>query len=157
MTDPDRARLVRRLATGPGSIARAARAAAAAEGIRPLPPGEWDARQVVGHLVATEREVFQARLEQLAAGATPHWSWVEPGVPDDPDVATLEVALATLADARAATLARLTGLDDAGWERSGVHATLGVLDVTRLLQVAADHDDDHRHGLLVRASGQETL
>lgn len=157
MTDPDRTRLVRRLVAGPGSIAAAAREAATADGERPLPPGEWDARQVVGHLVATEREVFQARLDQLAVGGEPHWSWVEPGVPDDPDVATLEIALATLADARTATLARLAALDEAGWQRSGVHATLGVLDVTRLLQVAADHDDDHRHGLLVRASGQETL
>lgn len=157
MTDPDRTRLLRRLATGPASIATAAGQAAAVERARPLPSGEWDARQVVGHLVATEREVFQARLDQLAAGGSPHWSWVEPGVPDDPDVATLEVALATFAETRAATLARLASLDEAGWQHSGIHATLGVLDVTRLLEVAANHDDDHRHGLLVRAGGLETL
>jgi hypothetical protein len=37
----------------------------------------------------------------------------------------------------------LTALDEAGWARSGTHATYGALDVAGLLRVAADHDDDH--------------
>jgi hypothetical protein len=44
---------------------------------------------------------------------------------------------------RAATVARLDALDAAGWARTGRHATYGVLDVTALLRIALDHDEEH--------------
>ncbi len=95
------------------------------------------------HLVAVESEVFQARLDDVAARSDPHWSWVEPGTAEAPDGATLEDAIARFGAGREATLRRVAGLDEAGWSRSGTHDTYGVLDVGGLLRLAHDHDLEH--------------
>jgi hypothetical protein len=51
--------------------------------------------------------------------------------------------VAAFAAARAATVATVRALDDAGWARFGTHATYGVLDVEGLLARAIDHDHEH--------------
>lgn len=136
-----------------GALARAvARAVAAREAVSGPPAGEWTARDVVAHLVAVERVVWQARLDTLGPGRSePHWSWIEPGPVDEPAAASLDGALAVFGAERAATLARLAALDEAGWTRAGIHATYGRLDVAGLLHVAADHDDEHLAALENRA------
>jgi hypothetical protein len=55
----DRAALVARLNAGPARIAVVARAAEAV-------PGEWTPREVVGHLVAVETEVWRLAARALA-------------------------------------------------------------------------------------------
>jgi hypothetical protein len=40
-------------------------------------------------------------------------------------------------------MATLDALDEAGWARTGTHATFGVLDVAGLMVRAIDHDDEH--------------
>lgn len=143
---------VERLAAFPARLAGAARQVESAEPGGPA-AGEWSAREVVGHLVAVEAAVWQARLDQLAADpAEPAWSWWEPAPVTDPAAATLEGALGLFAAAREATLARVTALDEGGWARTGLHATYGRLDVVALLGVAADHDDEHLAGLAGRVS-----
>ena len=142
----DRRALVARMTAFPQRLAEAARAFAPHEA--GVPPGEWTAREVVGHLVSVERRVWQARLDTLAASpAEPAWTWTEPEPADDPEAATLDGALGLFAAARAATLHRLAGLDEAGWARTGVHATYGRQDVAGLIAIAADHDDEHLAGL----------
>jgi hypothetical protein len=147
-----RRRLIAQLREAPGAIAAIARATAAL-----APPvaatdsaGEWSVRQVVAHLALVEAVVWQARLDQLAGaapGEPPRWSWTEPGTSDDGVLATLETALAAFAERRAATLARVDALDEAGWRRAGIHATYGRLDVAGLLRVITDHDAEHRASL----------
>ena len=164
MTDTDDARreLLERLAAGPARIASVARRVAEAESESRgtasggtasggTASGEWTARDVVAHLAAVETVVFQARLDQLAAGEDPVWAWTEPGPLDAQEAAALEGALEVFAARRAATVARVTGLDEAGWARSGTHATYGRLDVVGLLGVVVDHDDEHLAGLVARA------
>jgi hypothetical protein len=143
----DRAALVSRLASAP------ARVAAAAPAAHP-DPGEWAAREVVGHLVAVETAVWQARLDQLSTIDGPAWTWTEPGVSSDPRAATLDGALARFAALRAATVARVRQLDEGGWSRTGVHATFGRLDVAGLLRVAVAHDDEHLAALEASAVGR---
>lgn len=144
---PEREEILARLTMFPGRLAEMARRVAAADDAVGGPPqGEWSARENVAHLVAVERAVWHARLDGLStlpSGEAAAWSWVEPGPADEPDVATLESALALFARERASTLARLDALDEAGWARTGVHATYGRLDVVGLLALAADHDDEH--------------
>ena len=141
--------LVERFASFPGRLAEAARAA---DG-QPVPAGEWTPELVVRHLIAVEGEVWRARLAELAAGGEPRWSWVEPepalAFPD----ASLDDVLDVLAGLREGTVGflRVFDLDDVGWDRAGVHATYGRLDVAGLLRLAIDHDEEHLAGLL--ASG----
>jgi len=134
--------LVRELAAIPARLAETAHRAP------PPPPGEWSPREVVCHLVAVEAEVWHARLDALWESASePHWPWVEPRPWDGDGSETLDGALAAFATRRSATLDRLARLDDAGWRRTGVHATYGRIDVGRLIEIASDHDREHLDSL----------
>ncbi len=150
----ERVELLERLASAPDRVGRTARGRAASdEAAGGPPPGEWTAREAVAHLVSVEIAVWQARLDSLDAGGTPVWTWTEPGPATDPEAATLEGALGLFAVLRAGTVARVAVLDEAGWERAGIHATYGRLDVAGLLGVVVDHDDEHLAGLEVPAGG----
>ena len=139
----DRAELLAALAAFPERLSDAARAAAT----RPTPAGEWGPPEVVRHLIAVEVEVHQARLADLATTDDPRWSWAEPEPwPGEPDL-TLDQLLQRFAHLRAETLASVEAFDDAGWARTGTHATLGVWDVAGLLANAREHDETHRGGL----------
>ena len=139
MTDDRRADLRRRLAEVPDRLAVAARAAAD----RPVPSGEWTPAEVVRHLIAVEEEVWYVRLRQLVTEDRPRWPWAEPdrwlGAPN----ASLDDLLAIYAGDRGATIEILDALGEAGWARTGEHATYGVLDVAGLMDRAIDHDDEH--------------
>ena len=120
--------------------------ARAADG-RPTPAGEWGPSEVARHLVAVEREVWQARFAQIAVEDDPHWGWTEPGFEPSLEGASLDEILVAFEARRTATAATVRTLDDAGWQRFGTHATYGVLDVAGLLDLAIDHDEDHLEGL----------
>ncbi len=146
------AEVVARLGALPALMGAVARSVVAREAVSGPPAGEWTARDVVAHLVAVERDVWQARLDLLGPGrAEPQWSWTEPGPVDEPAAASLEGALAVFGAERSATLARIAVLDEAGWARAGIHATYGRLDVAGLLGVAANHDAEHLAALEARA------
>lgn len=138
-----RAELIATFASAPDRFALAALAAAH----RPTGDGEWGPTEVVRHLVAVERVVWHVRFAQLAVEDDPHWDWTEPGPAADLDGATLDAVLAAFAGVRAETMALIDAMDDAGWARSGTHATYGVLDVAGLLRVANDHDAEHLRGI----------
>jgi hypothetical protein len=135
--------LVTAFAGVPRRVASAARAAAD----RPVPAGEWGPAEIVRHLIAVEDEVWRARLARVAVEDDPHWAWTEPGPAPGYDGAALDDILEAFAAARATTVATLEALDDAGWARSGVHATYGVLDVEGLIRLAVDHDEEHLAGI----------
>ena len=139
----DRAELVAALTAFPDRLGSAVHAAAA----RPAPAGEWGPVEVVRHLIAVETDVHQARLADLATLDDPRWDWAEPGPwPDEPEL-TLDGVLQRFASLRAATVATVTGLDHAGWARTGTHSRLGVWDVAGLLANAVAHDEEHLAGL----------
>jgi hypothetical protein len=139
----NRAALVSAFASFPGHLAKASRDAAPDA----IAPGEWGPTEVVRHLVAVESQVWQSRLAEVAAESDPYWPWTEPGLADGFAGESLETVLAVFEAARATTEATLLALDDAGWIRSGTHATYGVLDVEGLLRIAMDHDASHLEGL----------
>jgi hypothetical protein len=139
----DREALLEAFAAFPQRLGSAARAAADV----PVAAGEWGPAEVTRHLVAVEREVWQARLTQVALEDDPHWGWTEPGPEPDLQGASLDTILAAFGAARARTHAMVTALDEDGWRRSGTHATYGVLDVAGLLGLAIDHDGEHLEGI----------
>ena len=126
------------------------RDAAASADPRPTEPGGWSAQQVVLHLVAVELQVFQIRLGDLGERAEPHWTWVEPGPVEPRPGETLDGSVDRFAAARSATLEAVASLDEATWKRTGLHDTLGRLDVAGLLALAASHDQEHIAGLVER-------
>jgi hypothetical protein len=135
----DRADIVGRLAAIPDRLAEAARSAVG----RPVPDGEWGPPEVVRHLIAVEDVVWHSRLRQLAAADRPTWPWVEPKPwPGDPG-ATLDELLATYEARRRETVAIVDGFDEETWNRTGIHATWGEIDVAALIVRALDHDDEH--------------
>jgi hypothetical protein len=142
-----RAERLEAFASFPGRLDQAARAA---EG-SPVAAGEWGPHEAVRHLVAVEREVWQARLAQVASEDDPQWGWTEPG--PEPGLAgeSLDAILEAFAAARSRTIETFRALDDAGWRRFGTHATYGRLDVAGLLDLAVDHDREHVDGIAGRA------
>ena len=141
----NQAELVDAFAAFPGRLAAAAKARAAEW--RPIPDGEWGPNEAVRHLIAVEREVWQARLARLAKEDDPHWTWTEPGpAPGLEDASLLEI-LTVFAKRRAKSVATVQALDEAGWARFGTHATYGRLDVAGLLRLAIDHDEEHLAGI----------
>ena len=135
--------LVTALAGYPHRLANAAHDAAT----RPTVDGEWTPAEVVRHLIAVETGVHQARLLDIAIDDGPRWDWTEPRPwPGEPDL-DLEGVLERFAAMRAVTVATVKALDGGGWARAGIHATYGRLDVSGLLRLAIDHDEDHLRGL----------
>ena len=138
-----RMELVERFDAFPDRVDSAARDAAR----RPPIPGEWTPEQVIRHLIAVETIVHQARLTDVVVHDRPAWSWAEPGPwMGEPDL-DLDGVLARFAALRAATVATVRAMDADGWDRSGLHATYGTLDVAGLLTLATDHDAEHLRGL----------
>ncbi len=152
--DAGRATLLAALSAAPGRLGEMAFGAAAVDADA---DEAWSPAEVVRHLIACERDVFQGRLAQLAAdGNEPHWPWVEPG-PDEASAGRpLGELLAAFSAARAETLARAAALDETGWARAGIHAALGRLDVAGLLGVVREHDEDHLADLASRRDSPRT-
>jgi DinB family protein len=142
-TAADRVEVRRRLAAVPERLTDGARSAVG----RPVPAGEWGPPEVIRHLIAVEAEVWHTRLSQLEAAEKPAWPWVEPAPWAGDPGATLDDLLGVFAERREQTVAILDGLDEAGWGRTGLHATWGELDVVNLMTRAVDHDDEHVAGL----------
>jgi hypothetical protein len=141
----ERAALVATFAAFPGRLAAASKARAAEW--RPIPDDEWGPNETVRHLIAVEHEVWRARLARLAKEDDPHWTWTEPGLAPGLDDASLLEILTVFARRRARSVATIRALDEAGWTRSGTHATYGRLDVAGLLRLAIDHDEEHLAGI----------
>ena len=64
---------------------------------QPAPAGGWGPAEVVRHLIAVEREVWQARLAQLAVEDDVRWTWIEPGLDLGLEGAPLDAIVARFA------------------------------------------------------------
>jgi hypothetical protein len=98
---------------------------------------------VVRHLIAVEGVVWVARLTSIRDENEPRWSWTEPGPEPGLEDTALDDLLGRFGDARARTVALLDSFDEATWNRTGLHATYGRLDVEALLRIATEHDAEH--------------
>jgi hypothetical protein len=107
-------------------------------------PGKWSVKELVGHLIDTER-ILSYRLLRIARGdRTP----IE-GFDQDPYVANSNAGARTLRSlasefghVRAATLALVRGLDDAAWSRRGT-ANENEVTVRALAHIIAGHELHH--------------
>ncbi len=107
-------------------------------------PGKWSVKEVVGHLCDGERVFAYRALRFARADATPlpgfeETAWVPAG---DFDRRPLAALLAEFAAVRAATLALVTGLDEAAWRRQGT-ANGSPVSVRALAAIIAGHELHH--------------
>ncbi len=109
-------------------------------------PGEWCAKEVVGHLIEAERRGFAGRIRIILGADTPA---LESWDPDEVARARRDCArpmpglldeLAALREESASLVGRLLAAE---LDRAGRHPTVGLLRVRDLLQEWVHHDRNH--------------
>ncbi|MBI2493671.1 MAG: DinB family protein [Candidatus Rokubacteria bacterium] len=114
-------------------------------------PGEWCAKEVVGHLIEAERRGFAGRIRIILASDTPALeAWDAEAVARarrdcERDWTALVDELARLREESAALVA---GLGAADLARAGRHPAVGLLRVGDLLQEWVHHDRNHLRQIL---------
>lgn len=107
--------------------------------------GEWAAVEVVAHLADSE-EYALARVRRMASEDEPTLA------PFDQEALAIErryldldvvAELARLAALRAEHVALLESLDDAGWNRTGMHGEHGRMTIERYESHVAAEEVDH--------------
>lgn len=108
--------------------------------------GEWSLTELMCHLRDVEREVHQPRFRALIEADNAFL----PGVTSDDWVEERQYwrqdgrqALADFVAARRETVALLSEVDEAVWERRGRHAFFGPTSLHELLHLAVRHDQAH--------------
>ena len=114
-------------------------------------PGEWCVKEVLGHLIETERRGFAGRIRIILAAQEPRLeSWDQNAVA----VARRDceragrALLAELATMREDSVRLIEGLSAADLVRGGHHPTVGYLRVGDLLNEWIHHDRNHVRQIL---------
>jgi len=114
-------------------------------------PGEWCVKEVLGHLIESERRGFAGRVRQILAADRPSLqAWDQAAVARERRdceraARDLLAELEALREESAALVARLGAADLA---RGGQHPTVGFLTVGDLLQEWVHHDRNHQRQVL---------
>jgi DinB superfamily len=114
-------------------------------------PGEWCVKEVLGHLIETERRGFAGRIRIILAGQEPRLeTWDQNGVAAarrdcERDARAL---LGELAAMRGDSARLVEGLSAADLARGGQHPTVGHLTVGDLLNEWVYHDRNHVRQIL---------
>ena len=114
-------------------------------------PGEWCAKEVLGHLIESERRGFAGRIRLIMSGDEPGLeAWDQAAIArarrdcERPAAALI----AELDGFRRDSVALVAGLRAADLERAGKHPTVGHLRVGDLLHEWVHHDRNHLRQLL---------
>jgi hypothetical protein len=117
-------------------------------------PGKWSVKEILGHVIDTERIMTYRALRFARNDRTPiegyeQDDYVRGGPYPDLRLADLVEELKTL---RASTLAFFRNLRPVDWTRSGI-ANKNEITVRALAYVIAGHELHHRHSLEERYFG----
>ncbi len=115
--------------------------------LTPPAAGEWSALDVLGHLIAVERDVYRPRLQTILSADTPTLAALpEAPAPAIPAGAEHPHALLELFVAeRRATLDLLETLAPQDWQRPAHHHRLGRTTLLAVADLIAQHDRQHLH------------
>ena len=114
-------------------------------------PGEWCVKEVLGHLIETERRGFAGRIRIILAGQEPRLEgWDQNAVAKarrdcERDGRALLGELATM---RQDSVRLVEGLSAGDLARGGQHPTVGYLRVADLLNEWIHHDRNHVRQIL---------
>ena len=114
-------------------------------------PGEWCAKEVLGHLIESERRGFAGRIRVILAGDEPsleNWNQTEVAAARR-DCERPASALTAEFDAlRRDSVSLIAGLRAADLQRGGRHPKVGHLTVGDLLSEWIHHDRNHLRQML---------
>ena len=114
-------------------------------------PGEWCAKEVLGHIIESERRGFSGRIRLILAGDEPsleNWNQGEVARARR-DCERPGSALVAEFDAlRRDSVALVAGLQAGDLTRGGLHPKVGLLRVGDLLHEWVHHDRNHLRQLL---------
>ncbi len=114
-------------------------------------PGEWCAKEVVGHLIEAERRGFAGRIRIILGADTPQleaWDQQEVARARGDCRRPAQALLDELAALREDSGALVLGLRAAELPRGGQHPKVGLLRVADLLQEWVHHDRNHVRQIL---------
>lgn len=109
-------------------------------------PGEWCAKECLGHILEAERRGFNGRIRTILAESEPRLAgWDQQAVERDRNdcqrsAAELVSELNTLRDD---SVALVSGLSEADLQRGGTHEKVGFVRINDLLQEWVHHDRNH--------------
>jgi len=115
-------------------------------------PGEWCAKEVLGHLIETEQRGFAGRIRQILAGPeAPRFATWDPA-----EVARarrdcereLDGLLGEFGALRDASVSLVESLQTADLGRGGQHPSVGHLRIGDLLHEWVHHDRNHLRQIL---------
>lgn len=107
-------------------------------------PGTWTPRDVVGHLLHTERVNWMPRLRHILRDPSIPFPPLDRTAQADRDMGVAS-QLAAFSDLRRGSLSELAGMDlhDSDLGRASRHPELGLVTVGQLLATWVVHDLDH--------------
>lgn len=109
-------------------------------------PGEWCAKEVIGHLIEAERRGFAGRIRLLLASSEPALeAWNQDEVArarHDPDREAKDL-LAEFASLRASSVSLVTELRPGDFARAGMHPKVGRLTIGDIAHEWVHHDRNH--------------
>ncbi len=114
-------------------------------------PGEWCAKEVLGHLIESERRGFAGRIRLILASDEPDlegWDQVEIARARRDCQRPAAALIAELDALRRDSVALVTGLGPADLGCAGRHPKVGRLQVGELLHEWVHHDRNHLRQML---------
>ena len=109
-------------------------------------PGEWCAKECLGHLLEAERRGFNGRIRTILAQAEPRLpGWDQQAVERERNDCARSASdlLAEFTWLRADSVALVHGLSPADLERGGTHDVVGYVRVKDLIHEWVHHDRNH--------------
>lgn len=109
-------------------------------------PGEWCAKECLGHILEAERRGFNGRIRTILAQSEPDlkgWDQLEVERERNDCQRSATDLLGELSAMRDDSVALVNGLSEADLQRGGTHEKVGYVRVNDLLQEWVHHDRNH--------------
>jgi len=120
-------------------------------------PAEWSANECVGHLIEADRRGFAGRIERIRATdgvAEPDWDQVAVAAARRDRERPVAAVISEFRASREAGIVMVRSLRPDELGRHAVHAHVGVLTISDLLQEWVFHDRNHIRQLIANAQAR---
>jgi hypothetical protein len=109
-------------------------------------PEEWSFRFLAAHLATAEQECFQDRIQRIAAGNRPSFTYYLNTGRDFSNL-DLRASLKTWRETRLAIFRFVRRLPETAWLQTGDHVTNGPITIRDVLVSMLEHDQEHLEDL----------